>query len=254
MKLTYSMLSTFRKCRQRMYLQYVKKVIPTEMIDNRPFIVGICVDWLFEKWIAQGYPKDWMEGKAEDIFDWWTTKRRVVYHDPTDRGKLVGKLISAVQDLQDAALIEKFPERQIVTQLTLEHPLSGNTLSGKLDLWFPEEKIIYDLKATKYQKYLDAFQLHFFGWLMESARGIRVSKLGFLSPMMRPYVKEVDWSAVELEKVEEDVVEMCTLINAGKWDKTATDCWGCPVFRFCEETAEPIKRERNDKGGFVIGF
>jgi len=234
-----------------MYLQYIKKVVPYEKIDNRPFIVGICADWLFKKWVESGYPKDWMENKAKEIFEWFATKKRIKYISSDDKEKLIRKLIVSVVDLQEAVYVEKFPERALILQLTVEYPVQSNNLTGKMDIWFPEEKAICDLKITASNKYLDEFQLRFFAWLVERKMQVSVARLVFLSPLMTPYMREVSWSPEDKVEFELDLMSHLSLISDGRWEVTAKDCWNCPVAHFCEEGA--VKESKKTKsGGFSL--
>jgi CRISPR/Cas system-associated exonuclease Cas4 (RecB family) len=233
-------------------LQYVKKVVPPEKVNQRPFIVGICADWLFKKWVAGGYHSDWMEQEARGIFEWFSTKRVIRYLDGSDKEKLILKLTMAVKDLQQAALDEKFPDRVLNLQKELRVDYNQFVMSGKLDIWFPEEKAICDLKITSSMKYLDSFQLRYFAWLMERKHTIFVEKLTFLSPMMRPYLKEVSW--LPNDKTEFDLLLFDVLgrIASNDWSITTKDCWSCPVASFCEEFTVEAERTKSASGGFKI--
>lgn len=253
MRISYTFLSTYKRCRRRALLQYVQKVVPYEKMDNRPFIVGICADWLFKKWVESGYPKNWMDNKAEEIFEWFATKKKIRYISSDDKGKLLRKLSVSVIDLQEAAFVERLPERRLDLQLEVEYPVQSHVLTGKMDIWFPDEKAIYDLKITSSTKYLDSFQLRYFAWLVESKMGIPVSRLAFLSPLMSPFIREVSWSPEDKTELELEVMGLLSLISEEKWEATAKDCWGCPVTNFCEGGEETVvESKRSVSGGFSL--
>jgi CRISPR/Cas system-associated exonuclease Cas4 (RecB family) len=252
MRLSYTMLSTYQKCHRRMWLQYVKKLVPPEKVNQRPFIVGICADWLFKKWVERGYPLGWMEEESRGIFEWFSTKRNIRYLDPADKEKLIFKLGKSVVALQEAVLESKFPDRSLELQKELEVEHGQFTLTGKMDIWFSKERAIYDLKITVSTKYLDSFQLRYFAWLMERKYGIPVESLMFLSPLMRPYLREVTW--LPTDKVDFESLLFYTLgqISSGNWDITTKDCWSCPVASYCEEFAVQSESERTASGGFKV--
>ncbi len=250
---SYTALSTYRKCRKRAFLQYVKKVIPYDQIDNRPFLVGIVLDWLFKKWITvEDYKEGWMENKAEEMVEWFATKRRVKFISPTDKTDLIHKAQFAAKKLEQVALDERFPEREFIAQLELQAKVGALTITGKLDFYFPVENAIYDLKITKTAKYLEAFQLHLFAWLVEKARNAPVEVLGWISPLMTPSVRLCDWSVLERQAIETTIAELNELIMGQHWEKTSKDCWGCPVYRFCEEPSDIKSRKRNPQGGLIL--
>lgn len=250
--LSYTFLSTYGKCHKRAYLQYVKKVVPTEKINQRPFIVGICADWLFKKWAGKGYPLGWMEEEARGIFEWFSTKRAIRYLDPADKEKMIFKLGKSVVALQEAALESKFPDKILDLQKEIRIPYNQFVLSGKLDIWFPEDKAIWDLKITSAVKYLDSFQLRYFAWLMERKYGISVESLMFLSPLMKPYLREVTWLPGDKVDFELALFNSLGQIASGDWEITTKNCWGCPVSGYCEEFATGSERERTSSGGFKI--
>jgi len=141
-------------------------MVPFEKVNHRPFIVGIVADWLFRKWIEQGYPEGWMEKKAEEMFYWWAARRYILYRNPSDKAGLIRKLVMSVQQLEGAAFSEGFPDRKLVLQKKLTHKADIFNFVGKLDIWFPDEKAVWDLKITKSTRYLDSFQLYLFAWLL----------------------------------------------------------------------------------------
>jgi len=248
--ISYTFLSTYKRCHRRAKLQYVDKVIPRDKVDHRPFIVGICADQLFNKWVKQGYETDWMEGKAEGWFKWFAGKVLVRYRDFEDKDKLIRKLRISVNRLQDAAFAENLPERKIVVQRSDSFKLDGIEFKGKLDIWFPDEKAIWDLKITQSFRYLDSFQLYFFAWLLKNC-GDETEKLAFLAPLMKQHLKEVDWTVSILHSFEEELWQLIELIKTEHWEITAKDCWGCPVQRWCEEPSDSYSKVQKTKVGGV---
>jgi len=251
--ISYTFLSTYKKCHRRAFLQYILKVVPPDQIDNRPFIVGIVVDWLFNKWVTEhSYEEGWMKENAEDLFEWFITKRKVRFKDSSDKASLIDKTVYSCEKLEEIAFAEHLPERVFETQHEVSFDRGSIHYYGKLDMWFPEELAIWDLKVTKYSKYLDKFQLQFFAWMMEECYGVKVSQLRFMSPLMVPAVKEVEWNPVIKHEVEEAVTTLNFSIANKDWKITSKDCWNCPVARYCEEPTDVKKRTKNDKGGFVL--
>ena len=253
MNISYTMFSTYKRCHRRMLLQYIKKVVPYDKIDNRPFIVGICADWLFKNWATSGYPKGWMEMKSKGIFEWFATKKKIRYISADDKDKLIRKLALSVVSLEEAAFVERLPERKFELQKEVMVERGSFTLTGKIDMWFPEERAIYDLKITSSMKYLDDFQLRYFAWLVEHKYSVLVDRLAFLSPLMSPSIREVSWTPEDKTEFDLELMELLTMISEGKWEVTAKDCWGCPVMHFCEEEGDSVdKVTRSESGGFSL--
>jgi hypothetical protein len=227
--------------------------VPWDKVNHRPFLVGLVVDWLFRKWIEEKYPEGWMEYKAETMYNWYEKRKNIIYKNPQDRGKMIKKLKKAVRLLEDAAFNELLPDRVVETNKKVAHMLDGVNWYGKLDLWFPEEKLVWDLKVTESTRYLDPFQLQFFAWLLEQ-KGEAVQGLAFFSPLMKKSLREHEWSEVERVGLEREIFEIIGLIKDSEWERTAKDCWGCPVVRFCESDFKVESTRVNPKGGFIINF
>lgn len=253
MQVSYTMLSTYKRCHRRAYLQYVKKLVPFDKVDHRPFIVGIVADWLFKEWVKGGYQGGWMEWKADGIFEWFARKRNIRYLGAGDKEKLKRKLTRAVVALECVALGESLPHRNFELQSEVGYAVEGGyDLTGKLDMWFPDEKAIYDLKITESTRYLDSFQLEYFAWLMERKTGVQVERLVFMSPLMSPSIREVPWLPGTKICLETDVMSMLGGMAREEWEITAKDCWGCPVVKFCEDSSVEVSRTRSDGGGFKL--
>lgn len=236
--ISYTLLSAYKSCNKKCFLQYIKKVIEPDKVNQRPFIVGTCADWLFGKWVEEGYVPGWMECKADSIFDWFSTKRKIVYRDVDDKEKMKAKLRRAVHDLEVCADDMSLWSKKFESQRKVIFDRDGFSFFAKLDMWFPEELEIWDLKITENKKYLDSFQLYFFAWMIETSLGVKVNALKFFSPLMHPYMKEVEWTDVERHKLETDLYGLLeSLKNEVSWNKTSKDCWGCPVQTWCEMDA-----------------
>jgi hypothetical protein len=249
--ISYTLLSTYKRCRHRCWLQLIRRLIPRDKVDNRPFIVGIVADWLFENWVKAGYPEGWMEEKAESLFIWWTKKRRFVFKGQDDKRKLIFKTKNAARRMEMAAFDHNLPDRKVMTQVRWEFKEGGLLYKGKVDIFFPEENTIWDLKITESKRYLDPFQLHFFGWLAHKC-GIDVEKLAFFSPMMKKVLHEHEWNTLILHETEKEINDLMELINDEQWQRTAKDCWACPVMRFCEDESPISYAKKNERGGFNI--
>ena len=249
--ISYTFLSVYKRCKKRAYLQYVKRMVPSDQVNHRPFIVGIVADWLFKKWAQGGFVEGWMEKKAEEMYYWFVARRNIVYRNPQDKDGLIRKLISSVRHLEGAALAECLPDRQMELQKKVKFSKEGFDFFGKLDIWFPDENTIWDLKITKSTRYLDNFQLFFFAWLL-GHEGLQVNDLAFFSPLMRPYVRPVEYDITGRQDFELELGKLLELIRAEQWEMNASDCWGCPVARFCEEPVGSCEFKKCDDGGFEI--
>jgi len=248
---SFTLLSTYKKCRRRAYLQYIKKVVPRDKIDSRPFIVGIVADWLFNRWVEEGFPSGWMCQKSDELFDWFANRRFIKYRGEKDKEGLKWKLKASVQALESASFAENLSERALVVQKRIEKVINGRKFKGKLDLWFPEEKSIWDLKITKTYRYLEDFQLYFYSWLMKQV-GESVDSVSFFSPLMSPYLRSVEYNIEIMADFEKELNELLALIEADHWEGDAKDCWNCPVAFFCEEPIELKKFKKLSTGGFKI--
>lgn len=249
--ISYTFLSTYKKCQKRAYLQYVKRVIDRDKVDHRPFIVGLVADWLFRKWVEADYPRGWMEKKADEMFDWFARKKNIRYKGGGDKIKLKQKLKKSVRLLENCTYSEGFLDKKVEVNKFLEQTLNGIHYVGKLDIWFPDEQAIWDLKITATTRYLDVFQLYFFAWLMEQVGG-KVKEVAFFSPLMSPYVRRPVLTADKIIETKEEVDKLLVDIKRGKWNRTAKDCWGCPVQRYCDTEKDIVRFKRKPSGGFVF--
>jgi len=253
-RLTYSFLRTYKQCRQRALLQYIKRVIPASEVNHRPFIVGLVADWLFGKWVTtENFAHNWMENKAEAMFEWFTTKKRIVYKGADDKSKLIYKLKKSVRFLEQYSFQEELPKREIQMQKKVGKKMEGFNFWGKMDMWFPKEKAIWDLKITDSKRYMDEFQLYFFAWLMEEL-GHEVKGLAFFTPIASPYLREVHWRDGDRsvrEKFEQELFELLELIREDRWERNAKNCWGCPVVKWCD-LMDDIKSSKLKGGGFRV--
>ena len=247
-RISYTLLSCYEKCHKRCYLQYFKQVVGYDEVNHRNFMVGLVGDWLFNKWISEhNYEESWMENKAEDIYNWFEKRKNVIYRNNLDKAKMLKKL------MEDVAFANDFPDRKIDTQLKLSYVHDGVEYFGKLDLWFPEEELVWDLKITESSKYLDVFQLHFFAWLIEQ-NNMNVKGLAFLVPMMKKSLQEHEWTEVDRVELERRVAEDLAKLKARNWQMNASDCWGCPVARFCEGDVTLDSSFKEGLGGFKINL
>jgi len=251
--ISYTFLSTYKRCRKRCQLELIKRVVPLEAVDNRPFIVGRVADWLFTKWITENnYREGWMVNKAEDLFNWFAKKFHIVYKGKDDKAKLIFKLKNAVTRLEACALSENLPDRNLTLQKRFEKTKNGLNFVGKVDIWMPDEKIVWDLKITESSKWLDKFQLMFFAWLM-SMIGHEVGTVGFFAPLMkRKYLQEHTVYPLDLDETERQTFELIGMMKEGNWQATSTDCWGCPVQDYCEEDVKIDRMTPKKSGGFTI--
>ena len=252
--MSYTLLSCYKRCKQRCKLQYFDKVIPYDKINHRPFIVGIVLDTLFDKWVTeQSFRHDWMEDNSDGLFLWYAKKENIIYKDADDKRKLMFKARNAARRLQDYVYDLCIHERSIEVQKKLEFKYDGFNFVCKLDMWFPDDHEICDLKITEAARYLDPFQLRIFGWAMEN-RGETVEKLSFLSPLMKKGYREISWTAEDKDDTLRELTVLLEQIRKREWGRTAKDCWGCPVVAFCEADFEVEKEERTESGSFRIEF
>jgi hypothetical protein len=250
--ISYTLLSTYERCRKKCLLELVKRVVAFEEVNNRPFIVGSVSDWLFCHWIEEeNYKEGWMESRAEDLFAWFSKKRRIIYRDKGDKQKLIFKLQNAVRRIESAAFAENLPDRKLVLQKKIKTTRDGLNFVGKVDIWFPEEELLWDLKVTESTKYLNPFQLMFFAWLF-SIIDIPIKSVGFFSPLMKKYLRESDVTQLDLDETERRAYGIIALMRENEWGATTTECWGCPVMDFCEEDVTIDRMKKNKSGGFTI--
>lgn len=258
-RISYTFLSAYKKCHKQAYLYHIKKVVDRSRVNHRPFMVGIVVDWLFTKWIEKEYPLGWMEESAEALFNWFANRRFIQYRHVSDKEQLIRKTENAARLLEEAAFEWELPKREIIPQLKVEFKgvdeWEGFEFIGRLDLWFPKEKLVWDLKITKNKKYLDDFQLRFFAWLLANT-GETVKGAGFLTPLRSPVVSEVHLGYNETAEFEQELSGILLDIkNEKHWAATAKDCWNCPVRFNCEQDfSSSFEAKKKEDGGFEIRF
>lgn len=254
MRYSYTFLDTYMRCHKRAYLQYVKKVIDYNDYDNRPFIVGIVVDKLFEKWVQRDFELGYMEGNAEGLFNWYCQRRKVIWKGEGDKERLQNRAVKVARLLQDVALDAGLPDMgEIDVQKKVlykgEPGFEEFEFYGKLDIWIPKFNAVWDLKVTTQKKYLKRYQLDFFTWLLERT-GHEVKEIAFLVPEMRPAVQYFDIEEADKVSFEQELLMLLSDIrNEEEWLPTAKECWGCPVWSHCDqdETAN-LKVEKKGVG------
>ena len=250
--ISYTLLKDYRQCHRMVYLKHIIKVIPLDRVNHRNYIVGIAADWLFSKWITEeAYEPEWMYKKADAIFLWFAKKKFIKYRSDNDREQLMMKLQASVQQLEACAITMGLPERKLEAQKRVSLTEEGLNFYSKLDLWFPEEHKIIDLKITKDKKYLDPTQLCFYAWMLRK-KSEQVDSAEFLSPLMPEYLIECDVSLTAVEEFEEGLWEDVNKMKEGQWDQSSKDCYGCQVMKFCEiETSEYMQNVmRRESAGF----
>lgn len=252
MNISWTFINTYRTCPLRAKLQYIDKVIPRDKVDHRPFIVGIVGDWLFRKWVEKDFQEGWMRKKSKDIFDWWLTKVNIKFRSGDDYWKLLYKLQKSVESLESASFRLSLNERDFKTQKKLTFEEGGFKFTGKLDLWFPEEKAIWDLKITESVKYLKKGQLFFYKWMMEKA-GYEISELAFLVPLRTKDLEEIEYAQEDLQEFETGLVSTLEDVRDRKFDRNTGGCWGCPVVKWCQREAESMfDSHRGEDGIFIV--
>ena len=252
--ISHTFLEAYKKCQKMAWLQYIKKVIPNEKIDKRNFLVGIVADWLFKKWATDmEFQPGWMETKSSIMYDWFESKNFVRYKGWEDRPLMKRKLQESTQKLEECVFELKFDEKRMDLQRSFKYSEDGVDFYGKMDIWFPDEKQVVDLKITKYKKWLKPEQLQFYTWIMRK-NNLEVNSAHFLSPLMPIFYIEEDISLSAVELFEEDMWKTIELIRNENWEETAKDCWGCPVEQFCTIPEEDfiVDSKPNKIGGFSI--
>jgi len=253
---SYSFLNTYKRCHRRAYLQYIQKAVDSAKVDHRPFIIGLVIDKLFEKWIVRDYPIDYMEENVESLFNWYAQRRHIIFKGTGDQDGLIRRAKGVSRLLQEVAFDERMSERVIEVQkkviYTGEPNFEGLQFYSRLDLWFPEESIIMDLKVTKQKKYLDVFQLYFFAWIMTKT-GEKVTDVAFLVPELSPSIREVEY---DLSIAADFELNLLLLLEEAEkevdWSITASDCWGCPFRYLCEEVDMDSMVVEKQEHGFKI--
>ncbi len=191
-----------------------------------------------------------MEDKAESLFYWWIKKRRVIFKGIDDKRNLIFKLKNAARRMEMSAFDYNLPDKRVETQVEWLYKDEDFLYKGKIDIWLPEENTIWDLKITEQSRYLDPFQLFFFAWLAEK-NGIDINKTAFFSPLMKKTLYEHAWDTVTSQNTEREIYELVEFLKAEQWQRTADDCWGCPVVRFCEDDFK-VSYLKKEKSGFIF--
>lgn len=242
MRINYTFLSAFKKCRRKAYLHHIKQVVPRQNVDNRNFMVGTVVDKLLEQWVKREYDEGYMEGNARGLFNWYAQRRRIVYRSTNDKEDLIRKAEKAARLLQEAVYEEGLPNEEIEPQRIVQFKdikgYEGFEVYAKLDLWFPKRHAVWDLKTTAQKKWLDPFQLEFFAWAMEHV-GETVEEAAFLVPLLHPSVQHIDIDTSSKVDFEAELIELFEeVLQEDTWSPNPKDCWGCPVYNHCEQEDE----------------
>lgn len=258
-KMNYTFLSTFKKCRRKAYLQYIKEVVPRHKIDHRNFMVGTVVDKLLEQWVQREFDDGYMEGNARGLFNWYAERRYIHYRNTDDKEQLIQKTLKAARLLQEVVYDEGLPNEEVVPQKIVKFQdvkgFEEFEFYAKLDLWLPARRGVWDLKTTAQKKWLDPYQLEFFAWCMEHV-GQPVEEMAFLVPLLRPsvqYFNQYEWNNSRAIDFEIGLLELLQeVVQEEVWSPNPKDCWGCPVYNHCEQEDEVAVQVIKKGDGFRV--
>src|SRR5215467_3838135 len=185
-KFSYSEKRDICTCPHRYELLTIRR-IPQDF-DVRRLLVPNVLDGALETWI-----KNLFTGRLVDIavdhYRWYcyNNARVIRWKHPMDQREQELVLIDAANKLEKAMRDYGLCRNDCLGQMNCKAivTLSDGSevkLTGRLDLYYDEGPMIYDLKTTDNARWLDIDQLIYYDFVVSMMKQRKVKKCGFLAP------------------------------------------------------------------------
>ena len=245
-KFSYSEKRDITTCPHRYELITVRK-IPQDF-EIRRLLVPNVLDGALDTWI-----KNLFTGHLVDIavehYRYYVenNKRYIRWKHPMDMRDCEISLVDTANKLETAMKQYGLCRSDCIAQknckaiITLSNG-SEIKLTGRLDLYYDEAPMIYDLKTTDNPKWLDIKQLIFYDFVISHMTGRKVKKCGFLAPMMNPPVLELDYvGKAEWDELFQELNSAISVVTSGQFPDLGNkdeDCFMCFAKWYCKRRFE----------------
>jgi len=241
MRISYSTLRLLEACP---YQYYLKTVEAPERPDARNFLVGAVCDNLLQDWYRAGCLPGWMMSHAEEYFERYIRRNRIVWRKLTqetltrekavdDRAVLWGRVGKAVPKIESTIVLMGLNDaKNVVAQRQISLPMpkiEEHQLTGKLDLWDRGKRDLYEMKVTQDDARFDPDQLKFYALLIWLQDREDVHNLYFFAPIRKQRIVPVPYNRADLRIVLERCARGIYLIEKGKFEPVGRvqQCHSC---------------------------
>lgn len=240
LKLSYSSFKNLNECPAKYCMISIFYWTPKNS-NQRNFMLGSVSHTCLEKWIGKNFEAGFMQKIVFKEFEDYLKENVVVPRDKTDIPNLKGRSMDYVTRIEEVFNFYDFVSREIQNEKKWSVPLityKNVNLTGVLDIYLPEDNKIFDLKMSKDAKFMDRDQLCYYA-MMGALDGKKTTKVGFIIPLRREKVVELEFSDEDYRDMYNKVCESIGTINnslqSGVWkcNFEKNRCFGCKVNRFC---------------------
>jgi hypothetical protein len=262
LKLSYSSFKSLEYCPGRYFMQNIMYWKPKDF-NERNFCLGSVGHSCLEEWLANGRDEDgnliigYMQSIATKLFDLYLKKHNVIPLNAQDINNMREKSVVNAQAIEDVFIDFGFTEKALRNETKWKIKLKAYKnvfLTGVLDLYDEDDKVVYDLKVTSSARFMDEDQICYYT-MMGTLAGWKVTKCGFIVPLRKDKVVTLSFESEDFKKLYERVKKAIGVIGSslhtGKWllNYDKTNCYQCPVKAFCpaaKEAEKPIDRPMED--------
>ncbi len=179
----------------------------------------------------------WMSTIIQEEFDKYIAKNRIVWQGPKVHVSLLQKIQAYIPKIQGGYYKLGLHTCPIRSEWLVEAYVSDldTTLTGRIDLYDPEQNIIYDLKASDDEQWFDWEQGLFYSLIVSIKVGIVLAKFGQFVPL-RP--ENVSWQNIDNKNLTGLNMELGSSIQQIKDQifepkRNNRICAHCEVKEFC---------------------
>ena len=208
--LSWTRYLSFKSCPLQYHLRYVQKHKRAK--SRTTYLVGSIVHKMIHGWQKSGYDDGFISRNIAAVFN---TESKGMKFASVD--KRVGYLKKAVQgSLLTTSIYRalRFPDKQAVIEGAFNLPFGEGRLVGGLDVYDPEDKVVYDLKMYSHEAVPDARQLLTYG-VASILAGSDVLKVGFITPFLKHKIKTEAVTSEALGTHKEDMEKVLASMGRG---------------------------------------
>ena len=240
-KLSYSDLRDLVICPMRWELINVKGVKPD--FDLRRFLVPNVIDQAFTDWVNQGFPDNQLLILALARFDMSIKTNFIRWKHPLDQQEERERTRRAAWNLEFAMRQRDMCRVGATSQNRIKLLIDTVKLTGRPDIIYHDSLEIYDVKTTEDKKWLDFGQLHYYAMAISAEKRQRISKVGFLAPLMDPVVQPCESTKEDWKNIVTKIKAAEVSVRTKQFPPTGLDndaCYMCLVKRACPAYNKPV--------------
>jgi len=261
-RLSWSRLAAYDKCRQRVRLLNQGKKSPTT--DGRNFLPGTLADRCMRRWLEAGrfnpggmlefLDEEWERhtGKDSEYVIKWRNNPRA------DQLSVLEDVKTALEKLEP--ILQKkvtpfaFKPEFRFTSVVGIPGLNGETVQieifGAVDVatHFEQGQYgLYDLKITRRDSYIKSTlaQLIFYDLAFRGHTGVRPVEHAFWCPLLDEIEINLTVTNDDRREMISRIIGYCHNVWAGHWELTEdkNECWNCPTKAACPRFVNPISKD-----------